>query len=98
MKKTSNEDYYYTLFCQWQESGKSKASFAASAGVPKQTFYYWCRKFSSDPVVSDSPSGFSIIPTDSFPVNPVAKISYPSGISVELFGSVDPDWIKALVL
>lgn len=96
MKKTSNEAYY-SLFCTWQESGQSKACFAAAAGIPKQTFYYWCKKFDTDSATSASPSPFSIIPTAHITASPVARISYPSGISVELFGVVDVVTVRELV-
>lgn len=96
MKKTSNEAHY-SLFCKWQESGQSKTAFAASAGIPKATFYYWCRKFDTDTVPTSSPSPFSIIPTDHITASPVARINYPSGISVELFGAVDVETVRELV-
>lgn len=96
MKKTTNEGYY-SLYCKWQESGQSKAAFAETAGIPKQTFYYWCKKFDSDSVTKASPSPFSIIPTDHITSSPVARISYPSGICVELFGVVDVVTVRELV-
>ncbi|MEB2787375.1 IS66 family insertion sequence element accessory protein TnpA [Algoriphagus persicinus] len=94
MKKTSNEAYY-SLYCKWQESGKSKTAFATSVGIPKATFYYWCKKFDTDSVTTASP--FSIIPMDHITASPVARISYPSGISVELFGVVDVVTVRELV-
>ena len=96
MKKTSNEAYY-SLYCKWQESGKTKATFAASVGIPKATFYYWCRKFDTDTVPTSFPSPFSIIPMDHPRASPVARISYPSGICVELFGAVDVVTVRELV-
>ena len=96
MKKTTNEEYY-SLFCKWQESGQSKATFAASEGISKATFYYWCKKFETDSLPTASPSPFSIIPTDHITAGPVAKISYPSGICVELFGAVDVVTVRELV-
>jgi hypothetical protein len=44
MKKATNEAYY-SLYCKWQESGQTKAAFAALEGIPKATFHYWCKKF-----------------------------------------------------
>lgn len=96
MKKINNEAYF-SLFCKWQESGQSKATFAAAAGIPKQTFYYWCKKFETDSVSSTTPSPFSIIPMDHITASPVARINYPSGICVELFGAVDVATVRELV-
>lgn len=96
MKKTSNEADY-SLFCKWQESGLSKASFAASERIPKAAFYYWCGKFNTDPVRSASPARFSMIPMEPHgnPI-PAVRISFPSGVCVELFGKVDVSTVRGL--
>lgn len=96
MKKRTNEAYY-SLYCKCQESGQSKAAFAASEGIPKATFYYWCKKFDTDSVTTASTIPFSVIPIDPVMAGPVARISYPSGISVELFGFVDVVTVRELV-
>ena len=96
MKKTTNEAYY-SLYCKWQESGQTKAAFAASEGIPKATFHYWCKKFDSYTVPTSSPSPFSIIPMHPTTTSPVARISYPCGICVELFGAVDVVTVRELV-
>lgn len=97
MKKTSIETYY-ELFYRWQRSGLSKSAFADSEGISKVSFYSWCKKFETNTDSQDSPSGFSRIElAEAVPSVAVARISYPSGVSVEFFGSVDTDRIKALV-
>ena len=97
MEKTSN-DTYYSLFCKWQGSGMSKAAFAASEGISRFSFYYWCKKFGGESVSAERDSGFtriSVSGMDSLSVS--ARITYPNGVSVELFGSADVERIKALV-
>ena len=97
MKKTSIETYY-ELFYRWQLSGLSKAAFAAREGISKVSFYSWCKKFETKTDSQDASTGFTRIElAESASQAAVAKISYPSGVSVELFGSFDPDRIKALV-
>lgn len=97
MKKISNEAYY-SLFCKWRESGQSKAAFALSEGIARPTFYYWCKKFDTEASPVASPSRFSLITVDSpGSANPVARIRYPSGICVELFGSLDAATVRELV-
>lgn len=98
MKKTRIESYY-ELFFRWQRSGLSKAAFADREGIPKVSFYYWAKKFETTKTDSqDSKSGFSRIElAETTSQVAVARINYPSGISVELFGSVDTDRIKALL-
>ncbi len=97
MKKTSIETYY-ELFYRWQRSGLNKAAFADSEGISKVSFYYWTKKFETKTNSPGSQTGFSRIElAESIAQVAVAKIHYPSGVSVELFGSLDPDRIKALV-
>jgi hypothetical protein len=97
MKKMSIETYY-ELFYRWQRSGLSKSAFADSEGISKVSFYSWCKKFETKSDSQDASTGFTRIElAESASQVAVAKISYPSGVSVELFGPLDPDWIKALV-
>lgn len=98
MKKTSIETYY-ELFYRWQRSGLSKAAFADREGISRVSFYSWCKKFDAKADSQDSQTGFSRIElAESTCQDVVARITYPSGICLELFGSLDPDWIKALVV
>ena len=96
MEKISNE-VYYDLFCRWQGSGLNKAAFAAREGIPKVSFYYWCKKFESKPDLPELRSGFTRIGLPATSPSAVAKISYPSGVSLELFGQLDANTIKALL-
>ena len=98
MEKTIH-DTYRELFTNWQQSGLSKASFCHREGISKASFYYGSKKFATDLPASNSPVGFSRIEVaDPVLPTPVARITYPSGISVELFGPLDPDRIKALLV
>ncbi|MDO8965066.1 hypothetical protein [Algoriphagus sp.] len=97
MKKTSIETYY-ELFYRWQRSGLSKSAFAHREGISKVSFYYWAKKFETKTDSPGSQAGFSRIElAESTSQVAVARINYPNGISVELFGSVDPERIKALL-
>ncbi len=97
MKKISNNEYR-DLVNRWQESGKSKASFAEAEGISRTTFYYWCKKFSLKKPASIVQSSFSAITPDlDFQREAAVRISYPSGVSIEFFGKVDVESIKKLV-
>lgn len=97
MKKTSIETYY-ELFYRWQRSGLSKAAFADREGISKVSFYSWCKKFETKTDSQDASTGFTRIElAEATSQVAVARINYPSGISVELFGPLDPDRIKALL-
>lgn len=97
MKKRSIETYY-ELFYRWQRSGLSKAAFADREGISRVSFYSWCKKFDAKADFQDTLTGFSRIELVESPSQDVvARITYPSGNSVELFGSVDGERIKALI-
>jgi len=72
-----------------------KSDFAEQAGLTRKCFYYWCRKFETSVSHPEPAAGFTRIATPlASALVPVARISYPSGISVELFGHIDADMIK----
>jgi hypothetical protein len=79
------------------KSGINKAAFANSESIPKATFYYCCRKFDTDNAPKASPSPFLIIPMHPIASGPVARINYPSGVCVELFGTVDVATVRKLL-
>ncbi|WP_373497423.1 IS66 family insertion sequence element accessory protein TnpA [Aquiflexum sp.] len=97
MKKINNDEYY-DLVCRWQVSGKSKAAFAEEEGISRTAFYYWCKKFSVKQSSTTHQSSFSLVsPHIGFQLDPVIKINFPSGISIEFFGKVDSDTVKKLL-
>lgn len=94
MEKHS-DDWYYSLFCQWQESGMRKSDFAEQAGLTRKSFYYWCKKFETASPPPEPSASFERIKTPLVsPLAPVARINYPSGTSLEFFGHMDADTIK----
>jgi hypothetical protein len=93
----------HSLYLQWLESGQSKAAFAKAQQIIPTVFYYWVKKFqeqqqSSSP--SGSSAGFSLVNVGENPLlpnsHPVARICYPSGVWVELYGMLDAACLKAL--
>ena len=86
----------YVLYQSWKESGKSKAEFAKENGLVPATFYYWANKFRKKNA-EGTPAGFkflNITPSGDRGVS--ARINYPSGVTVELFGTPDRDLIRSL--
>jgi len=97
MKKTSSEAYH-DLFCKWQGSGMSKAAFADREGIPKVSFYYWCKKFDLKPDTMERRTDFTRIDlSQTASSSAVAKINYPNGVCVELFGAMDAVTVRELV-
>jgi len=63
------------------------------------TFYHGCKKFECKPEAQDSQPGFSRIElADATSQDLVARINFPNGISLDLFGSFDAQEIKILLL
>jgi transcriptional accessory protein Tex/SPT6 len=96
--RTTTEQEMYGLYRSWKDSGKTRAEFAKENGLVPATFYYWAKKFSRTGKEEALPvAGFRrldvAIPSGQ---GAVARISYPSGITVELFGSPDPNLIRSL--
>lgn len=81
----------------------SITSFAKSQGVPSSTFYYWCKKF-SEQVNEDQPSNnagfeplsFSFSRDTAIADNPKAIIRFPTGVSVELYGTDSSELLDCL--
>lgn len=97
MKKISNDEYY-DLFIRWQASGKTKASFASEEGISRTVFYYWCKKFSEEESVQADGTLFSMItPENGFQREPIVKINFPSGVSIEFFGKVEIESLKNFI-
>src|SRR5665811_452679 len=101
--KRHDEKEMHGLYIQWIESGQSKTLFAKERDIVPTTFYYWAKKFQvreSPPSSSVRNRGFSLLTVQDSPQarnrEPVARINYPSGISVELYGMPAAGFIKAL--
>lgn len=86
-----DKEQMYSLYEQWQASGKSKAAFATAQGIPPSTFYYWAKKFEQE--TSLSSIGFECLTIDASPNKNsgglMAAIDYPSGVRLELYSSFE---------
>lgn len=96
--RTTTEQEMRGLYRSWKDSGKTRAGFAKENGLVPATFYYWTKKFSrTDNEEALQVAGFRRLDVAT-PAGQgaVARISYPSGITVELFGTPDRDLIRSL--
>ncbi len=91
----------HVLYEQWLSSGQSKAVFAKQHGLPTSTFYYWAGKFgkqASPPLCPEQQGGFSRLAIqEPLPVHGrQALVTFPSGVSVELYWPAGADFLKEL--
>ena len=88
----------YSLYQSWKNTGKSRARFAKENGLVLSAFYYWTKKFSRNGKEETAPvGGFGKLDVAPSPgQTATARISYPSGITVELYGIPDRDLIRSL--
>ncbi len=99
--KRHHEQEMRKLYEEWLASGKSKADFASEQNIVPTTFYYWARKLGQEqPVSLPTPSGFRLldVPCSSglSHTSPTARVIYPSGVWVDLYGSLDAGLLRAL--
>jgi hypothetical protein len=97
MKTISNEEYI-ELYRTWKVSGMSKAAFAAANNISRTAFYYWANKVLREESISGTPPGFSLINHPAVNAHgPAARINYPSGVSIDIFGQLDAETVKSLL-
>lgn len=89
------------LYLEWKDSGRSKADFASEKGIVRSTFYYWTTRFSKQENLATGDGEFCQLECPgNYPSSTervVARISYPSGISLDLYGPVSADLVRELV-
>jgi hypothetical protein len=101
--KRHDADQMRSLYQQWLDSGQSKTRFAHTQGLIPTVFYYWVKKFQRQQPGPSFPSGlpgFRQLTLDQDLVKPahqpLARICYPSGLSIELYQMPDAALLKSL--
>jgi len=77
---------------EWKTSGVSANTFAEDKPFSPSSLQYWKRKFKSTP----QSSFIQVIP-DTTTNSPYVRITYPSGIVLDLFSVVNLAEVKGLV-
>ena len=82
----------HSYYESWKASGMSMKVFANSQGLSVSTFYYWCKKFSTDSGGKDMNQtvGFEAVSFHSLgsmtgSVRPTAIVRLPSGVNIEWY-------------
>lgn len=99
--KRYNEQEMGRVFARWKQSGKTKTAFCEDEGIIKSTFYYWVKKFQGPkPTVKKMGTAFTpLVLEQNISLNvkqPVFRINYISGVSIDFFNEVDAGYIKSL--
>jgi transposase-like protein len=99
--KRHSEQEMRRLYGQWLASGKSKADFASEQNIVPTTFYYWARKLGQQqPAPPPATGGFRLLDVPGSSglshTPPAARLTYPSGVWVDLYGPLDAGLLRAL--
>lgn len=100
MKQQDNKKMQ-SLYEEWLDSGKSRASFAKAHGIAANTFNYWINKFRRSSLVKKTSSFNELLVEAPILVNsnhPTAVIYFPSGVKIELYHQPEVSFLKELVL
>jgi len=97
--KRYTEEEMLELYGQWQASGMSRVAFAEEQGIPRHTFYYWTSKFDKANT-NQQAVGFQSITVESPQLiresRATAILHFPSGVVMELQGSLDAQLLQTL--
>ena len=87
------------LVARWRESGESQASFARRHRIPGWTFWYWCRKLSTEPTESDDTPSPTFVPVHLAVERdaPVIEIVLPGGERLHVGSGASADLVRAVV-
>lgn len=89
------------LYAKWQQSGKTKKTFCKDEGIANPTFHYWAKKFqgAQGTAIKKEAAFMPLVLKQNIPINyrqPVLRINYSSGTSIDFFDMVDAGYIKSL--
>jgi transposase-like protein len=88
------------LVGQWRTSGESRASFARRHQIPPWTFWYWCRKLSSEPGTEaddTAPATFVPVRLAAEPDAAVIEIVLQGGERLHVRTGASADLVRAVV-
>jgi len=76
----------------WKTSRLSAKSFAEDKPFSASSLNYWNRKFNPA-----SKSSFIQVIADQSEASPFARLTYPSGVILEIYDSVAPEYFNGLL-
>jgi hypothetical protein len=98
MRKRPTSTRMRRLVTQWRLSGETQAGFARRHHIPAWTFWYWCRKLSTDPP-APSASGDVFVPVRVAPEDTasVLEIMFAGGDRLHVRTGAPADLVQAVV-
>ena len=88
------------LVAQWRRSGESQARFARRHHIPGWTFWYWCRKLSSQgPAEAGRAPAAPFVPVRVTPDAEagVVEVVLPAGERVRVTAGASAELVRAVV-
>jgi hypothetical protein len=85
------------LVAQWGRSGESQAGFARRHGIPTWTFWYWCRKVSSQAVAPAAATAFVPIRVTPETEGGVVEVVFPAGERVRIGTGASVDLVRLVI-
>ena len=87
------------LVAQWRASGESRARFARRHHIPAWTFWYWCRKLSTEPTDAEDTPPTTLVPVRLAvePNVPVIEIVWTGGERLHVRTGASADLVRAVV-
>lgn len=89
------------LVGRWRGSGESGAGFARRHAVPPWTFWYWCRKLSTETglaaATASTPASFIPVQMTVEADVPVVEIVFSGGDRVQVRGGASADLVRGVV-
>jgi transposase-like protein len=90
------------LVARWRRSGESGAGFARRHDVHPWTFWYWCRKLSTEPPLASAtgskPAGFVPVQMTVEADAPVVEIVFRGGDRLQVRGAASADLVRSVVV
>ena len=102
-RRDISRERMHSYYESWKASGMSMKGFANSQGISVSTFYYWCKKFSTEPSSEDmnqtvgfEPVSFDLLGSMTASVQPTAIVRLPSGVNIEWYKSNTKELFEGL--
>ncbi len=103
-KSTRKKEAMSSLIKEWENSQEPVQHFCDQRGIVSSTFYYWLKKYRSQPKSQKASSNkmpdfinLEVIPDPVSETVPFAELTLTGGSRITLFREVSPAYIQSLL-